>query len=86
MTEKRSLSFQRQSIDHLIALCPNESDTIIDGARQAALTIGWLERQGELLRMLDELRRQRPELFLVMNSIASEFPGARIEKIKEAAE
>lgn len=86
MTEKRSLSFQRQSIEHLIALCHEEGDTIIEGAMQAALTIGWIERHGEVVKMHETLRRERPELYAIMKSIVEAFPGAKIDGIKEAAE
>ena len=83
MTNPRSLSYQRQCIEHLLALHGNGDDTIVDGAKQAALTIGWLERQAELLRMWDALRKQRPDLFAIMSEIANTFPGARIEDVRE---
>lgn len=82
MTEKRSLSFQRQSLEHLIALCPDAGDTILEGAKQAALTIGWIERHDEILRILDKLRRERPELFRTMVDLAATFPGAAISDIR----
>lgn len=82
MSNPRSLSFQRQCIEHLLALHGNGDDTIVDGAKQAALTIGWLERQAELLKMFDALRRERPELFRAMMNIAEVFPGARIEDVR----
>lgn len=86
MSDHKSLSFQRSTIEHLIALHNDEESTIISGAKQAALTIGWLERHGELLKMWDALRRDNPELFTVMHRIATEFPGAKIHSIREAAE
>lgn len=84
MSEKRSLAFQRQSVEHLIALYGREDDTILDGAKQAALTLGWLERQGELLKMWDHLRRQRPDLYETMQGILLAFPGATLEDVRDA--
>jgi hypothetical protein len=87
MTERRSLALQRQCVEHAVSSLDDGSDhTVIDGLKQAALTIGWLERHGELLKMWDALRRDNPELFTVMHRIATEFPGAKIHSIREAAE
>lgn len=87
MTERRSLSFQRQCVEHAVSSLDDGSDhTIIDGLKQAALTIGWLERHGELLKMWDAMRRDNPELFIVMQQIATVFPGVRISEIRQAAE
>ena len=87
MSNTRSLAFQRQCVEHLIHLHDGQpEDSILDGARQAALTLGWLERQGELLKMWDHLRRQRPDLYEIMQGILAVFPGAKIEDVREAAE
>ena len=85
MREKLSLSFQRQCVEHLIALCHEENSTVVEGALQAALTLGWLERHGEALKMLEVLRRERPDLYATMRVIASEFPGVKIDGIRETA-
>ncbi|MFM7010622.1 MAG: hypothetical protein ACKO0Z_15055 [Betaproteobacteria bacterium] len=78
----RSLSFQRSCIEHLIALHSKDvENTIIDGAKQAALTIGWIERQAEVLRMLDTLRKERPEIFGIMCEVARVFPGSQIADV-----
>ncbi|MGL5736679.1 MAG: hypothetical protein ACRCYS_17585 [Beijerinckiaceae bacterium] len=83
MSNPRSLSMQRQCVEHLIALCDNSADaTVIEGAKQAALTIGWIERRGELLRMLETLRQERPELYVAMNDIATTFPGVKISDVR----
>lgn len=83
MTDQpRSLTFQRSCIEHLIALHSKDvENTIIQGAKQAALTIGWLERQAELLRMLDTLRKERPDLFAIMSECAAQFPGSKIADV-----
>lgn len=83
MTNPRSLGYQRQCVEHLLALHYDIDSTIVEGAKQAALTIGWLERQAELLRMWDTLRKQRPDLFAIMSEIANTFPGAMIEDVRE---
>lgn len=82
MTEKRSLSFQRQCVEHLIALHRDEDDSIIDGAKQAALTIGWIERREELIKMLEQLRKDNPELYNMFVYVTRAFPGASIADIR----
>ena len=82
MTEKRSLSFQRQCVEHLIALHRDEDDSIIDGAKQAALTIGWIERREELIKMLEQLRKDNPELYNMFVYLTRAFPGASIADIR----
>ena len=82
MTEKRSLSFQRQCVEHLIALHRDEDDSIIDGAKQAALTIGWIERREELIKMLEQLRKDNPELYNMFVYLTRAFPGASISDIR----
>lgn len=78
----RSLTFQRSCIEHLVALHSKDvENTIIEGAKQAALTIGWIERQAEILRMLDTLRKERPDLFAIMSECASYFPGTKIADV-----
>ena len=75
----RSLAFQAASIRDVLPLAVN--DGAREGLEGALATLLWLEKQSELLRMFDDLRRSRPELFLLMRDIAREFPGARIDNI-----
>lgn len=82
MTEKRSLSFQRMCIEHLIALHSDQDDTIIDGAKQAALTVGWIERREELIKMLEKLRTDNAELYNTFVFLSRAFPGATIADIR----
>ena len=82
MTEKRSLSYQRQCVEHLIALHSEEDDSIIDGAKQAALTVGWIERREELIKMLEQLRKDNPELYNMFVYLTRAFPGASIADIR----
>jgi hypothetical protein len=78
MSEKRSLAVQRACVEHLIALHPKEASSILDGARQAALTLAWLERHQELMRALDRLQRERPDLADLFRA----FPGAEIADVR----
>jgi len=59
-----SLSNQRRCVEHLIALHRRsvDDDTILDGAKQAALTLAWLERRAELVKAIDALDKAAPEL------------------------
>lgn len=83
MSDKPSLSMQRMAVEHLIALAGGDaSDTIVSAAKSAALTIGWLERQADLLKMFDRLRRDSPELFAQMKTLAGVFPEASIADIR----
>lgn len=59
------------------------SDDIRAGLEQAIKTLEWIERQSELLRMWDDLRKSNPELFSILHSIATTFPGSKIEDIRK---
>lgn len=80
MTNPRSLSFQASCIRELIACA--RSDAVREGAEGALATILWIEKGQETIRMLEKLRRQRPELFSVMREIADTFPGVNIDDIR----
>jgi hypothetical protein len=78
---KYSIAQQRQAIEHLAYLndsadCKNES--IVAAAQQGALTLAWLERHQELMRALDRLQRERPDLA----DLFREFPGAQIADVR----
>lgn len=77
--EKRSLAFQRQCVEHLIALAGDEHSTIVEGAKQAALTLGWFERREEMTRAVVALDEAEPGLA----SLFQAFPGARIAAIRD---
>lgn len=80
MSERiKSLAFQAACIRHMEPLAP--SDDIRAGLEQAIKTLEWLERQSELLRMWDDLRKSNPTLFECLRKIATAFPGAKIESI-----
>lgn len=79
MSEKRSLAFQRSCVEHLIALHRDESDSILEGAKQAALTLAWMEKRGELLRELVRLEREAPDL----SALLREMPDARIVDVRQ---
>lgn len=80
MSDPRSLSYQRQCVEHLIALCTDKkgmTGPIIEGAKQAARTIGWIEKRAELIREVDRLEREAPELA----DLLREFPGAHVARV-----
>ena len=77
---KHSLAQQRQAIEHLIALHGHEANTVATAAKQGALTLAWLERRSELVKALDRLERERPELVELLNA----FPGSEIVDVREA--
>lgn len=82
MTEPRSLAFMRQAVEHLIALHSDADDTIIDGAKQAALTIGWIERREDLIKMIEKLRVDNPGLYDTFVYLSRTFPGMSIADIR----
>lgn len=76
MTTVRSLSFQRQSVEHLIAHSARHvSEDIISAARQAALTLAWLETRQDLIRAIVDLDKRAPRLAGLLEA----FPGSRLE-------
>lgn len=83
MSERRSLAFMRQCVEHLIALHSDEDDTILDGAKQAALTIGWIERREDLIKMLETLRTDDPQLYDLFVHLTSSFPGVQLSAVRD---
>jgi len=59
------------------------SDDVRAGLEQAIKTLEWLDRHAGLLRMWDDLRKSNPTLFEGMRQIAANFPGSKIEDIRE---
>jgi len=82
MSEKRSLSFQRQNIEHCLALleslAPGEHAENIALARQGCLSLRWFERRQELTRELVRLEKDCPELAFLLR----EIPGVQIDNIR----
>ena len=77
--EKYSIAQQRQAVEHLIALHGNEEPTtVISAAKQLVITAAWLERRAELMRALDRLERERPDLV----DLFREFPGSQITDVR----
>lgn len=76
-----SLANQRACVEHLIALHRRgvDDDTILDGAKQAALTLAWLERRAELVREIARLDQAAPELAQLLR----DMPGATIADVRE---
>jgi hypothetical protein len=76
---KYSIAQQRQAVEHLIALTHEDvSTSVVQAAQQGALTLAWLERRAELMRALDRLERERPDLV----DLFREFPGAEIADVR----
>jgi hypothetical protein len=76
---KYSIAQQRQAIEHLIALQKDDTPmSVASMAKQGALTLAWLERRQELMRALDRLERERPDLV----DLFREFPGTEIADVR----
>jgi hypothetical protein len=81
MSNPRSLSFQASCIRDVLDCA--RSEDLRAGLEGALATIIWLEKSSEVIKLLANLKKQRPELFGVMHDIANEFPGVQIRNITE---
>jgi hypothetical protein len=83
MSNKRSLSYQRQCVEHCLHLLETKSNgeyrDQIEGARQACLSIGWFERRENLVRELLRLDEEAPALAALFRA----FPESRITDVLE---
>jgi hypothetical protein len=80
---KPSLALQRQSLEHVLAVAgchPADlvSPEIKEACRIGILTLAWLERRQELMKALDRLERERPDLV----DLFREFPGSQIADVR----
>lgn len=83
-TDPRSLTFQ---LSCLLDVKHNaRSLEIRDGLDGLEATVRWLIDARENLRMFENLRKTRPELFASLYYISKAFPGVEIVDAKEAAE
>ncbi len=83
MTTKRSLAYQRMAVEDLIARVGDDPDcTVIEAAKQAALTIAWIERREELIKMIEKLRKDNPDLYDLFVEFTTRFPGASLADIR----
>jgi hypothetical protein len=74
-----SLRMQIGAVEHMIAAAESAGITTArEAARQAVLTLTWLERRAELIKALDRLERERPDLV----DLFREFPGAQIADVR----
>ncbi len=76
----RDLSAQAASLRHILPLAQTEE--IRACVEQALQTIEWLQRREELIKMVDKIRKDRPELYDALVYISRAFPGASIEDIR----
>jgi len=81
---KPTLTEQREAVELLIniAIADGVVGDPVETAKQACLTLAWFERSSELIKMLRDLKGERPELFNALNDIANAFPGVRISDIR----
>ncbi len=76
-----SIAQSRQALEHALTDYERnfgEHKTIIAAARAGILRLAWLERRAELLRALDRLERERPDLADLFEA----FPGAQIADVR----
>jgi hypothetical protein len=74
---KYSITQARQAIEHVTQAYADEG-TIVEAAREGVRILAWLERRQELMRALDRLERERPDLVDLLNA----FPGAQIADVR----
>jgi len=75
-----SLSAQAASCRHLLSHAP--SAEIRACVEQAIKTLEWIERREELIKMLEQLRKDNPELYNMFVYVTRAFPGASISDIR----
>lgn len=77
-----SIALARQNIEHLIAMAESSKivhpGSILEASRAGVLILAWLERRQELMRALDRLERERPDLA----DLFREFPGSQIADVR----
>jgi len=76
-----SIALARQSIEHLIALYERDGPmkNICDQAKHGALVLAWMERRQDLMKAVEHLDRQRPDLADLFRA----FPGAEIVDVRD---
>lgn len=82
MTRSRhSLAMQLGSLRHVIALHEKElPGATLEALNDLLATVSWMVRRETLLRDMDRLEKQRPDIYAVLTA----FPGCDI-KVKEPA-
>lgn len=78
---KPSLIEQRQAVESLIncaLLDEMPAPMDVENAKQAVLTLLWLERRAELVKDVERLDREAPSIAHVLR----EFPCASIEEVR----
>jgi len=79
---KSSLTQQREAVEALINLAiDNDNDArpnTIEDAKQAVLTLAWLERKESLVRELARIEREAPEIARAL----VEWPGLQIAGVR----
>lgn len=76
----RDLSAQIASLRHLLTLA--QSEEIRACVEQAIKTLEWIARREELIKMLEQLRKDNPELYNMFVYLTRAFPGASIADIR----
>lgn len=72
-----SIAQARQALEHVTAAYADEG-RVVEAAREGIRILAWLERRAELVKAVDALERQRPDLV----DLFKEFPGAEIADVR----
>lgn len=79
---KPSLADQREAVEALIFLATQDNaqphGAMVAVARQAVLTLAWLERKENLIRELDRIERDAPEI----SAALKQWPGLQITGVR----
>ena len=77
-----SIAQSRQALEHALSAYEqgDPSGTVVAAARAGILTLGWLERHQDLMREINRLNIERPELAELLKT----FPGAKITDVRQA--
>jgi len=77
---KPTLTEQREAVEALINLGIDNDirPGVIEAAKQAVLTLAWLERKENLVRELARIEREAPELAAAL----VEWPGLQIAGVR----
>jgi hypothetical protein len=75
-----SIAQARQAIEHLIAGYHDQGgNSILDAAKQGCTILAWLERRQELVKAVERLYRERPDLVELFRT----WPEAQIVDVRD---
>lgn len=80
-----TITQQREAVECLInaalerAPIPlSAGSPIFEAAKKAVLTLAWIERRADLVKEVERLEREAPQLATLLR----EFPGAKISEVR----